>query len=76
MKKKARKSWRQKNFKLVYFGNSFSAQEEANDIFWLNASIEAKSAAMAQFVHDELTKQGLIEHGPKLLRLTATFRRA
>ena len=48
----------------------------ANNEFWKNASVEAKHQAMKEFVAAELERQGLTEYGPKLLRLTSTFRKA
>lgn len=75
MTKKTRKAWRKKNFKLVYFGTSEKSMTKANDDFWRTADIESKFQAIKDFVHDELKKQGLLEHGPKFLRLTSTLRR-
>ena len=74
MNQKDRRAWRKKNLNLVYFGNSLSEMASANNKFWHNASVESKHQAMREFVHDELERLGMSEYGPKLLRLTATFR--
>jgi hypothetical protein len=70
-----RSEWRRKNLKLVYAGSNTEEREAAEVEFWRTASDDAKHQAMADFVHDELERFGLLEHGPKLLRLTATIRR-
>jgi hypothetical protein len=70
-----RSAWRRKHLKLVYLGSDSAAREDAEADFWQTASDDAKHQAMAEFVRDELERLGLAEHGPKLLRLTATIRR-
>jgi len=71
---KQRKQWRQKNFRMVYFGSDIKEMQKAERDFWSSATPDQKHAAMRQFVADELERLGLSEYGPKLLRLTSMFR--
>jgi hypothetical protein len=76
MNLKERRDWRTRNLKLVYFGNNPHEMLRSSDDFWRSADISAKHQAMKEFVQDELERTGMTEYGPKLLRLTSTFRPA